>query len=235
MDFEKIYNKKEHETKEITNLIKSDTTSMLVDPTSTKMSFLSTPFSRLIKGDLKSKPVKIAEADYVFIGTIIVGHVQRWKWGWDVQDLKYNKTEITRLKKDKSKLYLEHEQLRTNKLLRDTFVLLDIKTELLIRGLCYHYFNFDYIYEAETGPGVICIFGLWNVKETNAITDFTKIESTLQPISLDPRCETCLKTLPELKSSGGSLFSCSQCRIAQYCSRDCQRTAWPNHKQTCGK
>lgn len=28
-------------------------------------------------------------------------------------------------------------------------------------------------------------------------------------------------------------FACSRCRSARYCSKDCQRAAWPSHKQTC--
>ncbi|KAJ7911586.1 hypothetical protein B0H13DRAFT_2009257 [Mycena leptocephala] len=33
--------------------------------------------------------------------------------------------------------------------------------------------------------------------------------------------------------SASSLKNCGRCRIARYCSADCQRNAWPSHKKTC--
>ncbi|KAJ6512932.1 ankyrin [Mycena sanguinolenta] len=42
-------------------------------------------------------------------------------------------------------------------------------------------------------------------------------------------CDACGKPPP----SGGALKNCGKCRIARYCSTDCQRNAWPTHKKTC--
>ncbi|CAN0435888.1 unnamed protein product [Ectocarpus sp. 13 AM-2016] len=32
----------------------------------------------------------------------------------------------------------------------------------------------------------------------------------------------------------GSLRPCSRCRHVRYCSRDCQRQHWKDHKRDCG-
>jgi splicing suppressor protein 51 len=32
-----------------------------------------------------------------------------------------------------------------------------------------------------------------------------------------------------------TLKRCSKCSVTQYCSHDCQKTDWKNHKKTCGK
>ncbi|KAJ7675485.1 ankyrin repeat-containing domain protein [Mycena rosella] len=34
-------------------------------------------------------------------------------------------------------------------------------------------------------------------------------------------------------NSAASLKNCSRCRIARYCSADCQKKVWPSHKKTC--
>ena len=44
-----------------------------------------------------------------------------------------------------------------------------------------------------------------------------------------PRCARCDK--PE--APGKKLVRCSRCRVAVYCSRDCQKAAWPQHKGGC--
>ena len=41
-----------------------------------------------------------------------------------------------------------------------------------------------------------------------------------------PSCCVCGQAAPPLKA-------CSRCRVKQYCSRDCQRRDWPDHKKTC--
>ena len=49
------------------------------------------------------------------------------------------------------------------------------------------------------------------------------------------------KTLPKVGSCGScakvmersSLMVCSKCRVDQYCCRECQVTAWPEHKESC--
>ena len=33
--------------------------------------------------------------------------------------------------------------------------------------------------------------------------------------------------------SDGTLKSCSKCRLASYCSKECQTAAWPEHKKEC--
>ncbi len=39
-------------------------------------------------------------------------------------------------------------------------------------------------------------------------------------------CQGCQREKPQT-------FTCSRCRSAAYCSKDCQRAAWPDHKQIC--
>eukprot|EP00599_Poterioochromonas_sp_BG-1_P008781 CAMPEP_0173145884 /NCGR_PEP_ID=MMETSP1105-20130129/8158_1 /TAXON_ID=2985 /ORGANISM="Ochromonas sp., Strain BG-1" /LENGTH=117 /DNA_ID=CAMNT_0014059969 /DNA_START=153 /DNA_END=506 /DNA_ORIENTATION=- len=34
-------------------------------------------------------------------------------------------------------------------------------------------------------------------------------------------------------SSGATLSECAACHDARYCSRDCQKAHWPNHKARC--
>jgi hypothetical protein len=42
-------------------------------------------------------------------------------------------------------------------------------------------------------------------------------------------CTACGKPPP----SGKKLLLCKQCRVAEYCSKDCQLVDWPNHKTFC--
>jgi hypothetical protein len=39
-------------------------------------------------------------------------------------------------------------------------------------------------------------------------------------------CDTCGK-------DEGSRLACGRCRVAQYCAPECQKKAWPNHRQIC--
>ena len=41
------------------------------------------------------------------------------------------------------------------------------------------------------------------------------------------------KSCAKCGKSTGSLHGCSQCRRVLYCGRECQRSDWPKHKQTC--
>ncbi|TFK99604.1 hypothetical protein BDV98DRAFT_173786 [Pterulicium gracile] len=41
------------------------------------------------------------------------------------------------------------------------------------------------------------------------------------------QCSNCGQPHPE------GLKKCAWCRTVQYCSKDCQNTAWPTHKQSC--
>jgi len=49
-------------------------------------------------------------------------------------------------------------------------------------------------------------------------------------------CHYCLKP-PTLPSDDGKglkpLLKCAACKYARYCNRDCQKKAWPDHKQEC--
>ncbi|KAI9011606.1 hypothetical protein DFJ74DRAFT_684072 [Hyaloraphidium curvatum] len=50
------------------------------------------------------------------------------------------------------------------------------------------------------------------------------------PKSMTPRCYQC-----GFSPEGGqaSMKRCSRCKIACYCSVECQRAAWPSHKKMC--
>ncbi|KAJ6491580.1 ankyrin [Mycena vulgaris] len=45
-----------------------------------------------------------------------------------------------------------------------------------------------------------------------------------------PRSEKCCDMCG---NSAATLKNCARCRIARYCSAECQKTAWPSHKKTC--
>jgi len=50
---------------------------------------------------------------------------------------------------------------------------------------------------------------------------------------LDARkCWACAK-VGELSQGAGKLLVCQRCRTAYYCSKECQRAAWKEHKQVC--
>ncbi|KAF9474260.1 hypothetical protein BDN70DRAFT_884996 [Pholiota conissans] len=42
-------------------------------------------------------------------------------------------------------------------------------------------------------------------------------------------CSQCMKP----SSNGAELLKCSKCKIAWYCSRECQKAQWPTHKKVC--
>jgi len=50
------------------------------------------------------------------------------------------------------------------------------------------------------------------------------------------QCDAC-GVLGHYKRLGSQvkLFACSRCHLAWYCSRDCQRQAWPGHKAACNE
>ena len=41
-------------------------------------------------------------------------------------------------------------------------------------------------------------------------------------------------SLPDRTAERSKMLSCTRCRRANYCSRECQKAAWPLHKQSCG-
>lgn len=44
-------------------------------------------------------------------------------------------------------------------------------------------------------------------------------------------CDQC--HISEQQTPTGKLLTCGKCRSVKYCSSDCQKTAWPSHKQFC--
>lgn len=44
------------------------------------------------------------------------------------------------------------------------------------------------------------------------------------------RCKSCKRTKP---AKGKRLLRCSRCKKATYCSADCQKLDWSNHKDSC--
>lgn len=63
--------------------------------------------------------------------------------------------------------------------------------------------------------------------------DFTEEQARAMCIILrygNPVCDTCWATPPDKK-----LRRCGNCYVAAYCSKECQRKAWPTHKKRCCK
>lgn len=50
---------------------------------------------------------------------------------------------------------------------------------------------------------------------------------TVTPEQLAPLCSVC--------DAVDGTYSCSKCKVAFYCGRDCQKKGWPAHKKKCGK
>jgi hypothetical protein len=49
--------------------------------------------------------------------------------------------------------------------------------------------------------------------------------------SVPPKCAKCSK---DKSDSGQGLKRCGRCKLAHYCSRECQKADWKNHKTLCG-
>ncbi|MCJ1475094.1 hypothetical protein MMC13_003754 [Lambiella insularis] len=52
------------------------------------------------------------------------------------------------------------------------------------------------------------------------------------PTSSTPTCKTCQKSQSDLSSA---LQRCAKCQETHYCSRECQKADWKDHKKVCGK
>jgi hypothetical protein len=56
------------------------------------------------------------------------------------------------------------------------------------------------------------------------------------PKSSHSKCHVCQKTEGELKAAGKpGLLRCSQCELAFFCNKDCQKAGWKKHKPECKK
>ncbi|KAJ6516747.1 ankyrin repeat-containing domain protein [Mycena vitilis] len=61
---------------------------------------------------------------------------------------------------------------------------------------------------------------------TAAVTKWIRKRTGGEAPRSEKCCDTCGKVVPSLKN-------CGRCRIARYCSNECQVKAWPTHKKTC--
>ena len=48
-------------------------------------------------------------------------------------------------------------------------------------------------------------------------------------------CAQCGRTAAAAAAAGGKLQQCARCHAARYCSADCQRAAWPQHRASCAR
>ncbi|KAF7290581.1 hypothetical protein MIND_01298200 [Mycena indigotica] len=70
----------------------------------------------------------------------------------------------------------------------------------------------------KLGPQVAAVMNKWIVKRSGG---------DALP-RLDKSCDSCGK-----KPEGFDLKQCAKCRVARYCSRECQEKEWPTHKKKC--
>ena len=64
-----------------------------------------------------------------------------------------------------------------------------------------------------------------NIKSLN----IEEMEDPEPPMRKSHRCFECLKYANEVKE----LKTCACCKIARFCSKECQSKAWKRHKRTC--
>lgn len=75
---------------------------------------------------------------------------------------------------------------------------------------------------------------LKGAKSGQSLSDNDAIQKGMREymeISVDG-CNRCGK---EKQDSGKSLLNCAKCRKTKYCSAECQKTDWKEHKKSCGK
>eukprot|EP00984_Skeletonema_dohrnii_P033958 scaffold32284_cov140-Skeletonema_dohrnii-CCMP3373.AAC.1 len=46
-------------------------------------------------------------------------------------------------------------------------------------------------------------------------------------------CGNAACSVPDRSVERSSMLCCNRCLAANYCSRECQKAAWPNHKEEC--
>jgi hypothetical protein len=96
------------------------------------------------------------------------------------------------------------------------------------------------VYHAASNS--LLAFGGWgdgarpgqNVHFSPADVFVLRIDVQLSPTDeLEPCCAHCSCTATAAAAAGGKLRQCSRCRSALYCSADCQRAAWQQHRTSC--
>ncbi|ODQ52361.1 SET domain-containing protein [Saitoella complicata NRRL Y-17804] len=73
------------------------------------------------------------------------------------------------------------------------------------------------------------------IEEGKCILKLTPAIAVLDDAHLNNTCSGCfaLPSNPLGGTTAGSLLRCSGCQIVRYCSKNCQRSDWPNHKLEC--
>ncbi|KAF9474577.1 hypothetical protein BDN70DRAFT_842083 [Pholiota conissans] len=61
---------------------------------------------------------------------------------------------------------------------------------------------------------------------TAAVQKWLRKRAGIEAARQDKCCEGCLRTDVVLKN-------CARCQVGRYCSKECQRTAWPTHRRIC--
>ncbi|KZV89011.1 hypothetical protein EXIGLDRAFT_772158 [Exidia glandulosa HHB12029] len=125
------------------------------------------------------------------------------------------------------KLALVHRQLDDYKAKYSN----DPEGELLDRQTKYNGYGFTsyecaLLYEAGLRPW----FGAAKIalKRVNDMKLDVKVKKTREHYEMQ-QCHQCWKR----KSEGASLLVCAKCKSALYCSKECQKAAWPGHKDHC--
>lgn len=60
---------------------------------------------------------------------------------------------------------------------------------------------------------------------------FAKFDEVIA--AANARDDACQKCQRDKSNSGGSLLKCSRCHVVKYCSADCQKADWKEHKKMC--